>query len=209
MNKAITESYSYEKLKRVKYMYENHYLPAVEKFFSDHLSVFVEVGVFEGDVSLYYSELFKEVHAIEIDEKLCENLEKRFRLQTKNNIQIHKGDSRHLLHKVLEKIKEPALFWLDAHYSGPNTGGDPSYVPILEELKAIRDWKQQCIVVIDDANKFGELQDLPDFPLTGYLEHTVDWTHVNTQKIYDDENNHYFNHNYWADEKRLVYIKNE
>ena len=205
---AIIESYSYEKLERVKYMYESHYLPAVEKFFPDQLDVFIEVGVFEGDVSLYYSELFREVHGIEIDEKLCEKLEKRFLLQTKNNIKLHKGDSRDLLHKILEKVKEPALFWLDAHYAGPSTGGDPNYVPILEELKAIRDWKQQCIVVMDDVNKFGQLLNQPAYPLSGYLAHRADWTHINTQKIYD-ENNHYFNHSYWADEKRLVFIKND
>lgn len=206
--KAITESYNWDRYKRANSIYNNFYLPAVENYFSDYFNVFIEAGVFEGDVSLFCSEMFREVHAIEISEKLCKRLRKRFQLQTKKNIKLHKGDSQYLLPKVLKKISEPAFFWLDAHYSGPDTGGDPDYIPILEELKSIRDWNQKCIVIIDDANKFGNSLDLPDAPESGYLAHAVDWTHVNTEKIYS-ENNHHFNHNYWADEKRLVYIKNE
>ncbi|MDD3159854.1 MAG: hypothetical protein PHQ98_02720, partial [Candidatus ainarchaeum sp.] len=53
------------------------------------------------------------------------------------------------------KIKHPAIFWLDAHYSGGNTAKGKQNSPILQELNLIFKSKLNHIILIDDANYFG------------------------------------------------------
>ena len=56
-----------------------------------------------------------------------------------------------MLPAVIAQIKTPALFWLDAHYSGGTTA-DSGQDPIVEELKSIFQ-SRNCrhVVLIDDA----------------------------------------------------------
>lgn len=166
--------------------------------------IFLESGTFEGDISLLFSEKFNYVHSIEIHEQRCELLRERFK--DRNNIALHEGDAEQLLPAILETIDEPVAFWLDAHYSGPDTGGDPNYIPIVEELQAIVDWGLPCVILIDDVNKFGSTHNQPDYPQTGYRAHTFDWTHISESQL-NNKFRDYFDSWYAGDLKRRVLIK--
>ncbi|MBS0626304.1 MAG: hypothetical protein JSS32_09665 [Verrucomicrobia bacterium] len=74
----------------------------------------------------------------------------------KPNVKIILGDSTYILPLVLNAIDAPATFWLDGHYSGPDTAKGESNSPILRELEAIKNHPIKThTILIDDANQFG------------------------------------------------------
>jgi hypothetical protein len=78
-------------------------------------------------------------------------------------VRVLEGDSADLLPGLLAGLREPALFWLDGHYSGGLTGRGPTDTPLMRELEAIR----QCgihghVILIDDARCLGT----GDYPAT-------------------------------------------
>ena len=65
------------------------------------------------------------------------------------------GDSGALIRDVLAGLDEPALFWLDAHYSGTGTARGIEDSPILGELDSILSHRiRDHIVIVDDAREF-------------------------------------------------------
>jgi hypothetical protein len=57
--------------------------------------------------------------------------------------------------ELLSGIKEPCLFWLDAHYSGGVTGQADSETPIVKEIKSILAHpRSDHVILIDDAREF-------------------------------------------------------
>lgn len=73
------------------------------------------------------------------------------RLATVPNVECLLGDSAAVLPTVLDRLDGPALFWLDAHFSGGDTAAGRD--PILSELETIycrRDLGSH-VVLIDDA----------------------------------------------------------
>ena len=88
--------------------------------------------------------------SIELSPVFHQEAEKRFRRH--NHIEILFGDSAHVLPKIMGNVKEPALFWLDGHFSGGETA--ESHCPVLDELKAILVSPFQHIILIDDARCF-------------------------------------------------------
>ena len=66
------------------------------------------------------------------------------------------GSSASLLSKVCAELAEPALFWLDAHYSGGITSGAEAQCPMMAELDALASDPDltRHIVCIDDARLF-------------------------------------------------------
>jgi hypothetical protein len=59
-----------------------------------------------------------------------------------------------LLSKLVPKLDEPALFWLDGHYSGQNTYGKDDECPILDELNTFHATSVEHFLMIDDARLF-------------------------------------------------------
>ena len=53
------------------------------------------------------------------------------------HINLIKGDSSEKLPEILKSLKEPALFWLDGHYSDEITAKGDLNTPIYNELTAI------------------------------------------------------------------------
>ncbi|PPD41665.1 MAG: hypothetical protein CTY15_13210 [Methylocystis sp.] len=96
---------------------------------------------------------FDKLFSIEIDPALAAKATARFADETK--IKIIEGNSAKMLPTVLAELEEPALFWLDGHYSGGVTGGGDTEVPIMEELKLIFDHAVKShVILIDDARLF-------------------------------------------------------
>lgn len=137
------------------------------------IQVFVETGTFRGKTARIESRFFREVHTIELNEDLyIENLpvfQRDF-----PNISAYLGDSAVVLPRVLERIQEPCLIFLDAHWSGDkrvnwNSSAwkgydtDTSYrgttwppspeqqCPLVDEVIAIgKYFKFPALLVIDD-----------------------------------------------------------
>jgi hypothetical protein len=106
-------------------------------------------------------EHFRQVYSIELDESFA--AENRSRFQEDQSVRILCGDSGMALPKLLRAEKRPAVFFLDAHYSGIGTSRGDKDTPILEELKAIFAAKAQVngIVLIDDAHVYSGVGDWP------------------------------------------------
>lgn len=122
--------------------------------------IFVETGTYRGDTLVAVSDLFEELHSVEIDETLYRQATERFRGEPK--IHLHQGDSGLVLLRIAANYREPILFWLDGHASGGDTGSGEKHTPILEELKVIMSHPVRShVVLIDDAMDFGTEPDYP------------------------------------------------
>jgi hypothetical protein len=117
------------------------------------LRVLVETGTFRGDMVEAMRPHFDRVVSIELGDEMYRRAAERFAgFQT---VQILHGDSGVVLHQVLETLDEPALFWLDGHYSEGDTARGDVDTPILDELDHIlRHHVPGHVVLVDDARLF-------------------------------------------------------
>eukprot|EP00439_Symbiodinium_sp_Y106_P053710 s2028_g7.t1 len=122
-----------------------------------HFRRFVETGTFLGQTVVALAAHFDELHTIEVDSKLFEAA-KLASWKAAHPIHFHLGHSAHVLEKILPGLMGPAVFYLDAHYSGSVTGGAFSEVPLLEELVVLeRQFMHAGLVVIDDMDLFSKV----------------------------------------------------
>ncbi|WP_414585495.1 hypothetical protein [Scytonema sp. PCC 10023] len=125
-----------------------------------NLDVLVETGTYKGEMIFALKNIFKEIHSIELSEFLYKRSVKRFANQS--HIHLYCGDSKTVLPAILEKIKSPCLFWLDAHYSGGITACSDKESPIVDELHNIFVHPiNKHIILIDDARCFNGSNDYP------------------------------------------------
>ena len=122
-------------------------------------SILVETGTYYGDMIFAMQKHFKEIYSIELSTNLYNLAQERFKKH--KHIKLLNGDSGKLLKDVVKELKEPALFWLDGHYSGGITAQGEKDTPIFEELSHIFNSKLKHIILIDDARCFGRNQDYP------------------------------------------------
>jgi len=120
--------------------------------------VFVETGTHEGGgIMTALSVGFRKVVSIEVDRKAYEKARRLFNGDPRVTLVL--GDSLEVLERVIEKIKDPITFWLDAHGSGwsPNGGAGKKNCPLLEELAAIAAHPvKRHTILIDDRRMLGE-----------------------------------------------------
>jgi hypothetical protein len=117
------------------------------------LRVFVETGTFAGDMIDAVKRRFQRIVSIELDPGWHARAVERFRSDT--HVSLLQGDSGVRLKEVLASLTEPALFWLDAHYSGPITARGVVDSPIAQELTALRAHPiKGHVVLIDDMRDF-------------------------------------------------------
>lgn len=118
------------------------------------LAEFIETGTFRGDTLAWIAQN-EDIHcsSIELSADFYSKAVERFRSQ--NNVALHFGDSGTLLPQLVSKLKRPALFWLDGHYSGAGTGKAEIDTPIEAELQSIfENPVKSHVVLIDDAHCF-------------------------------------------------------
>ncbi len=124
------------------------------------LGSFVETGTYHGGTVEAVKRDFRRIYTIELDPQLAARARQRFARD--GHVTVLQGDSARVLSTVLARLTEPALFWLDGHYSGPGTARGSRDTPILEELDAILAHPVRGhVVLIDDARAFGALRDYP------------------------------------------------
>jgi hypothetical protein len=123
-------------------------------------NILVETGTYLGDMVEAERKNFKKIYSIELGEKLWRRAVKRF--SKYDHIKIIQGDSGKILDQITSQLKEPAIFWLDGHYSEGITAKGEKDCPIFEELDAIfRYNKLDHILLIDDARNFIGKGDYP------------------------------------------------
>lgn len=128
----------------------------VKPFIDNGFDVLIETGTGPGAKTvLNIHNEFKEIHTIEISESVYNSNE--VSLKRLDNVYTYLGDSGDLLKDILEKNKDKkCVIWLDAHFSGGNTGLSDKYgeCPIIEEIKLLKLLDTPPIVLIDDVQYF-------------------------------------------------------
>lgn len=122
----------------------------IKEYFS--IEMFVETGTFRGKTSRWAAGIFRNVITIENSRELFESSKET--LAKYKNIQQLFGSSPLQLNKVISEIKEPSLFWLDAHWCGGGTYGEDDPCPLLDEIRIVKQSGYDHILIIDDARFF-------------------------------------------------------
>jgi hypothetical protein len=123
------------------------------------LKVLVETGTYMGDMVAACKDKFDTVYSIELSEKLYRKAVKRF--ANDKNVHIVCGDSATKLSEILSTLSQPCLFWLDGHYSGGVTAKGNVECPVIDELHAIYQHRNDHLILIDDARLFNGTHDYP------------------------------------------------
>jgi hypothetical protein len=132
------------------------------------IAVLIETGTFEGEMARRCRNAFREIHTIELDSGLARAAVKR--LARYPHIHVHQGDSATKLPELLARVTEPALFWLDGHFSGAGTARGASDTPLGQELAAIAAHPvRRHAVLIDDARLLGA----SDYPALAEIERRI------------------------------------
>ncbi len=120
----------------------------------EHYPVFVETGTYLGHTIFAMESLFKELHTIEIQPDLHARAQNRY---SGDKIHFHLGDSAYRLPRIVKRLHDPTIFFLDGHWSSGVTGRGDKDCPLYEELDHIVGYfRHRCIVIIDDARLFGQ-----------------------------------------------------
>jgi hypothetical protein len=132
------------------------------------LNQFVETGTHLGDTLAYMARLQSvQATSIELAEGYFQVAMQRF--ATYSNVSLLQGDSGRVLPAVVRRLQSPALFWLDGHYSGGDTGRAESDTPISAELAAVLESPVRGhVVLIDDARLFDGTHGYP------HLDHLLE-----------------------------------
>ena len=98
--------------------------------------LFVETGTYFGETTAAIAAIpGVQIHTIELSRELHGRALARFRHAP--NVRCWRGDSLDVLADVLKQVDQPAVFWLDGHWSGGETALGRKACPALEELFAI------------------------------------------------------------------------
>lgn len=141
-------------------------------------TIFIETGTYEGGTVFNLFEYFHKIHTIELNKKVLNNTIVKSNQLGIENITFHNGQSKNILPKLIEEELnnyEQCIFFLDAHYTynpfGLTSKGDID-VPLLQEIEIIcKLFKNQCIIIIDDADAMGNTN----------IDETAqaDWSNIN------------------------------
>ncbi len=123
------------------------------------VNVFVETGTFRGEMIDAQREHFQKLFSIELNEELFYAARAKFTRDPQ--VQLIQGDSGVKLREVAVSLNEPALFWLDAHYSRGKTSGGDADAPIIKELSCLTTRQFTDVILVDDARLFGLKSDYP------------------------------------------------
>ena len=116
--------------------------------------IFVETGSYMGDQIEVALEMgFSEVRSVEITGKYYNHCCERFSEEVSSGkVKLYHGDSANLLKDMIGKTKKRIVFWLDAHCSKGQTGGDDAFNPLLNEIRTIKNTssRNDHVIMVDD-----------------------------------------------------------
>jgi hypothetical protein len=113
----------------------------------------VETGTMEGHTIFPLEPYFDKLYTIEFSEKYYNNTKNKY---SGNKINFILGDSSIALISLLPNITDKCIFFLDAHWSGGDTGHSAKDCPLAEEITLINYlFQNEAIIIIDDFRLFG------------------------------------------------------
>jgi hypothetical protein len=113
---------------------------------------FIETGTYRGDTAAWAARHFSRVTTIELSPTYHAAAQARFGPQP--NVRALAGDSVVVLRTVVPNLTSPAIFWLDAHWSGLDTAGHETECPVLAEIALINTSSLGHVILVDDARLF-------------------------------------------------------
>jgi hypothetical protein len=113
---------------------------------------FVETGTYQANTALWAAGQFRHAYTIEAAKVLYDAAVTKF--GSVPNLHFSFGDSRQCLKTIQESLDGPALYWLDAHWSGGPTFGQNNECPLLSEIEQVNLGSSDSIILIDDARLF-------------------------------------------------------
>jgi hypothetical protein len=125
------------------------------------IKTFIEMGTYKGATAEWAARNFANVITVEAAHSIVELA--RQKLGALPNVRVLHADSRQVLPAICSELLEPAIFWLDSHWSGGATAGIEDECPLLEELSIVLLNQPEHILLIDDARFF---LCAPAYPLT-------------------------------------------
>ena len=112
---------------------------------------FIETGTYKGGSSFWAAQHFDNVYTIEIDPEISKATASR--PECPKNIEFFVGNSKDVLPELIKKINSPSLFWLDGHWCNISEVGKDMECPLMDELRALNNYKDS-VILIDDARAF-------------------------------------------------------
>ncbi len=132
----------------------------LEYFETYNCETFIETGTCYGATTEFMIPYAKEIHTVELSEKLYKKCIEKFKNEAK--VHCYQGNSRDLLSDIIKQIKGKPLFYLDSHYAGNGTAKADKNTPIIEELSILASSNiGSMVILIDDARFFGFEDDYP------------------------------------------------
>jgi hypothetical protein len=117
------------------------------------LKTFIETGTFKGDTLASVAETGIRSISVELSREYFDRANQRF--AGVRNVELHQGDAGDVLPRIVATLQEPALFWLDGHYSAGETAHGVLASPVSAEVRCILDSPVKGhVMLIDDANEF-------------------------------------------------------
>jgi hypothetical protein len=124
------------------------------------IKVFFETGTYLGNTVCGVKDVFEEVYSVELSRELAQLARERFAKD--KHVHIINEDSSTALNTFVMRLKQPAIFWLDAHYSAGVTAKGKVQTPVKEELRAILSHPLKShYILIDDVKDFNGHNDYP------------------------------------------------
>ena len=116
-------------------------------------SQFIETGTYMGDTILEVEPLFNKLYTIEVSEKYHNLTKNKY---NGNKINFILGDSSTVFETLLPTLPDKAIFFLDGHWSGGDTGCSAKHCPLNEEITHIQNlFEHEGVIIIDDFRLFG------------------------------------------------------
>lgn len=141
----------------------------------NNIKYFVETGTYKADTTILASKFFDRVFTTEIHPGLHSKAIQRALKEDIKNITFYLGDSSYLLkNAIVPQVIDGAVFFLDAHISGSDSGWNGTdRVPILKELEAVLDQNVgKSVFIVDD--------------LRLWKQKVWDWSHVTNEIMLEE-----------------------
>jgi len=124
------------------------------------VNTLIETGTCKGEMVEACRKAYRHIVSIELEDTLFARAVERFAPYP--HVEILHGDSAEVLPRVLERLNERCVFWLDGHYTDEGTAKGVLETPIVQELDAILGHHvTNHILLIDDAREFNGTHDYP------------------------------------------------
>lgn len=159
---------------------------------------FVETGTYKGESTMIAAKHFSNVYTIEIFEPLYTESKEKAYNNGIENITFLLGDSLEQLQNIMPKVTDGAVFFIDAHISGGDSGWNGKIrVPLIEELDIILSYNLgPSVFIFDDLRLWNTIK-------------AWDWNHITNEflvKKFEDKNIHLLSY-FEKDDRFFVFTK--